>query len=176
MIPARAAANGEQDAARLRLRGGASSGDGAGAWRRASTSSSSTRPTEPDQAFIIDAGRTRYLGNNYNIKADAADAVLLAAVPRPGELLPALFVAGRVRGPRDQGNRLDRLLGRDSAITPMTNMGQQLYEPPDVNGWELGPGVDLDLVDAGAHELRVDARCEPALQPRARRAAVPPNA
>jgi uncharacterized protein (DUF1800 family) len=28
----------------------------------------------------------------------------------------------------------------NSAITPMTNMGQQLFEPPDVNGWELGPG------------------------------------
>ena len=25
-------------------------------------------------------------------------------------------------------------------MTPLTNMGQQLYEPPDVNGWELGPG------------------------------------
>ena len=28
----------------------------------------------------------------------------------------------------------------DSALTPLTNMGQQLFEPPDVNGWELGPG------------------------------------
>ena len=28
----------------------------------------------------------------------------------------------------------------DSAITPLLNMGQQLYEPPDVNGWDLGPG------------------------------------
>ncbi len=28
----------------------------------------------------------------------------------------------------------------NSAITPLTNMGQQLYEPPDVNGWETGPG------------------------------------
>ena len=26
----------------------------------------------------------------------------------------------------------------NSALTPLTNMGQQLYEPPDVNGWELG--------------------------------------
>lgn len=25
-------------------------------------------------------------------------------------------------------------------LTPLVNMGQQLYEPPDVNGWELGPG------------------------------------
>jgi len=28
----------------------------------------------------------------------------------------------------------------DSALTPMVNMGQQLFEPPDVNGWELGQG------------------------------------
>jgi uncharacterized protein (DUF1800 family) len=28
----------------------------------------------------------------------------------------------------------------DSALTPLVNMGQQLFEPPDVNGWELGAG------------------------------------
>ena len=28
----------------------------------------------------------------------------------------------------------------DSALTPMLNMGQSLFEPPDVNGWELGQG------------------------------------
>jgi uncharacterized protein (DUF1800 family) len=28
----------------------------------------------------------------------------------------------------------------NNAMTPMLNMGQQLFEPPDVNGWELGPG------------------------------------
>ena len=27
-----------------------------------------------------------------------------------------------------------------TALTPMVNMGQQLLEPPDVNGWELGRG------------------------------------
>jgi uncharacterized protein (DUF1800 family) len=26
----------------------------------------------------------------------------------------------------------------NSAITPLNNMGQHLYEPPDVNGWALG--------------------------------------
>jgi hypothetical protein len=25
-------------------------------------------------------------------------------------------------------------------MTPLTNMGQQLFEPPDVNGWDPGPG------------------------------------
>jgi uncharacterized protein (DUF1800 family) len=28
----------------------------------------------------------------------------------------------------------------DAARTPLTNMGQTLFEPPDVAGWELGPG------------------------------------
>ena len=28
----------------------------------------------------------------------------------------------------------------NDAVTPMVNMGQQLYEPPDVAGWDLGPG------------------------------------
>jgi len=31
-------------------------------------------------------------------------------------------------------------LSVNDALTPLVNMGQQLYEPPDVNGWELGPG------------------------------------
>ena len=31
-------------------------------------------------------------------------------------------------------------LSVDSARTPLTNMGQTLFEPPDVAGWELGPG------------------------------------
>ena len=28
----------------------------------------------------------------------------------------------------------------NDALTPLINMGQQLFEPPDVNGWDLGPG------------------------------------
>lgn len=28
----------------------------------------------------------------------------------------------------------------NDALTPLVNMGQQLFEPPDVNGWELGHG------------------------------------
>ena len=30
-------------------------------------------------------------------------------------------------------------LSIDAAMTPLVNMGQSLYEPPDVNGWTLGP-------------------------------------
>ena len=28
----------------------------------------------------------------------------------------------------------------NDALTPLINMGQQLFEPPDVAGWDLGPG------------------------------------
>jgi hypothetical protein len=28
----------------------------------------------------------------------------------------------------------------NDALTPLANMGQQLFEPPDVNGWDLGRG------------------------------------
>jgi uncharacterized protein (DUF1800 family) len=28
----------------------------------------------------------------------------------------------------------------NDALAPMVSMGQQLFEPPDVAGWELGPG------------------------------------
>ena len=28
----------------------------------------------------------------------------------------------------------------NDALTPLSTMGQQLFEPPDVAGWELGPG------------------------------------
>jgi len=28
----------------------------------------------------------------------------------------------------------------NDTLTPLVNMGQQLFEPPDVNGWEVGPG------------------------------------
>jgi uncharacterized protein (DUF1800 family) len=28
----------------------------------------------------------------------------------------------------------------NDALTPLSNMGQQLFEPPDVNGWEVGKG------------------------------------
>jgi len=40
----------------------------------------------------------------------------------------------------------------DSAMTPLVNMGQQLYEPPDVNGWALGP----DWFSTGAMLARMN--------------------
>ncbi|MEQ1573125.1 MAG: DUF1800 domain-containing protein [Vicinamibacterales bacterium] len=45
---------------------------------------------------------------------------------------PAEFVARSIKETGWEGFSVD------SARTPMTNMGQTLFEPPDVSGWELG--------------------------------------
>lgn len=47
---------------------------------------------------------------------------------------PAEFVARAVKETGWQGFSID------NARTPLANMGQTLFEPPDVNGWELGAG------------------------------------
>ena len=44
----------------------------------------------------------------------------------------------------DQGSRAGAASRVNSALTPLVNMGQQLFEPPDVNGWELGPRLVLE--------------------------------
>ena len=76
-------------------------------WRRGSTSSSSTRRRSPIRRSST-RWRRPYLANNYNIKAMLRTLFSSPQFLQPGELLPALFVAGRVRGARDQGNRLER--------------------------------------------------------------------
>jgi len=47
---------------------------------------------------------------------------------------PVEFVARAVKETGWQGFSID------NARTPLANMGQTLFEPPDVNGWELGAG------------------------------------
>jgi uncharacterized protein (DUF1800 family) len=137
VIPARAAANGEQDALDFIL---------ALARNPATARRLATRlykffvneTAEPDQAFISTLANA-YLGNNYNIKA-----VLRTLFNSPQfrdqrnfyqrYSWPAEFVVRAIKETGWAGFTVN------SAITPMTNMGQQLFEPPDVNGWELGPG------------------------------------
>ena len=63
----------------------------------------------------------------------------------------------------------------NDALTPLSNMGQILYEPPDVAGWDAGQVVVLDRRDAGAHEFRVDAR-RPTSSSTSRAAAKPRDA
>ena len=61
----------------------------------------------------------------------------------------------------------------NTAITPLDQHGPAAVRAARRQRLGARAGLDLDLVDAGAHELRVDACRQPAVQPGARRAAVP---
>ena len=164
VIPARAAANGEQDALDFIL---------ALARHPATARRLATRlykffvneTAEPDQA-LVDAMANSYLGNNYTIKAVLRTLVNSSQFRDPANFYPALFVAGRVRGPRDQGNRLERLVGqhRDHAAH---QHGPAVVRAAGRERLGHRTGLDFDVVNALAHELRVDACGEPAIQSRA---------
>jgi uncharacterized protein (DUF1800 family) len=90
----------------------------------------------PDESLIRDAAQA-YLVSNYSIKAMLSrlllsEQFLSGATAFRRYTWPAEFV---VRSIKEVGWRG---LSVDSAITPLVNMGQHLYEPPDVNGWALG--------------------------------------
>jgi uncharacterized protein (DUF1800 family) len=92
----------------------------------------------PDEALVTAMANT-YLGNNYNIKAMLRTLVNSQQFRDPASFFqryswPAEFVVRSIKEVGWNGFSVN------SALTPMTNMGQQLYEPPDVNGWELGAG------------------------------------
>ena len=136
-IPARAAAAGEQDAADLIV---------ALAAHPATARRLATRlykffvneVSEPNPALIT-AMSNAYLASNYNIKSMLRTLFLSAQFRDPANFFqryswPAEFVVKAIKETGWTGFTVN------SAITPMANMGQQLFEPPDVNGWELGPG------------------------------------
>ena len=105
VIPARAAAAGEQDAVDFIA---------ALARHPATARRLATRlykffvneTAEPDAADDQRDGATRTCPSNYNIKPMLRTLFKSSAVPQPEQLLPALFLAGRVRGARHQGNRV----------------------------------------------------------------------
>jgi uncharacterized protein (DUF1800 family) len=136
-IPARSSAQGEQDALDLVL---------ALARNPATARRLSTRlykffvneTADPDPA-LISAMANAYLGNNYNIKA-----VLRTLFSSSQFRSPSNFFT-RYSWPAEYVVRAIKEIGwvgfsANNAMTPLSNMGQQFYEPPDVNGWELGPG------------------------------------
>ena len=97
----------------------------------------STRPTDDVRRR---ASRDVYLHERHEHEAGGARACSLSPqFTDPSRLLQALLVAGGVRRAVAQGSRL-RGFSVNDALTPLLNMGQQLFEPPDVTGWELGPG------------------------------------
>jgi uncharacterized protein (DUF1800 family) len=90
----------------------------------------------PDTGLVRDAAQA-YLAGNYSIKAMLqrlllSDAFLGGRSEFRRYAWPAEFVARSIKEVGWRG------LSVDAALTPLANMGQQLYEPPDVNGWALG--------------------------------------
>jgi uncharacterized protein (DUF1800 family) len=90
---------------------------------------------EPDDASVS-ALANAFMQNDGNIKPVlrqlfASEAFLRAEFQRYS--WPVEFVVRSIKETGWNGFSID------TARTPLTNMGQQLYEPPDVNGWALGP-------------------------------------
>ena len=135
-IPARAAASGEQDAVDL---------VNALARHPATATRLATRlyqffineTSQPDAALVSAMAQT-YLANNFSIKSMLRTLTQSPQFRAPSNFFqryswPIEFVARSIKEVGWSGFTVN------SAITPLSNMGQHLYEPPDVNGWALGP-------------------------------------
>ena len=125
--------------------------------------------TEPaDEGFVSQIAQT-YLKNDTNMKP-VVRAVLLSPHfldKRRHHQRYAWPVEFVVRSLKEVGHVGFSV---DSALTPLVNMGQQLFEPPDVNGWDVGPGwfstggmlarmnFAASLATNQRFELREDAR------------------
>ncbi len=135
-IPARAAADGMQDGIDLI---NALARHPATAKRLAETLYAYfvSETSEPDGAWIQDLANA-YLQSGFNIKTVlrrlfSSSYFSSAGSERTRYSWPQEFVARAIKETGWEG------LSADTAMTPLLNMGQQLYEPPDVNGWALGP-------------------------------------
>jgi len=92
----------------------------------------------PDEGLIEALARTYYT-RNYEIEPMVRMLLLSPQFKDPSNYYrryawPVEFVARSLKEVGWTGYSVN------SALTPLVNMGQQLFEPPDVNGWELGPG------------------------------------
>lgn len=90
----------------------------------------------PDEHVISDLANV-YMQNDGNVKPVlrrlfSSDAFLESEFQRYA--WPIEFVVRAIKETGWNG------LSVDAAMTPLVNMGQTLFEPPDVNGWTLGPG------------------------------------
>jgi uncharacterized protein (DUF1800 family) len=92
----------------------------------------------PDQG-LIDEVAAVYYSRNYAIEPMVRRLLLSAQFRDPANYFkryswPAEFVVRAIKEVGWTGFSVGQTL------TPLVNMGQQLLEPPDVNGWELGRG------------------------------------
>ena len=136
-MPARAAAAGEQDAVDLVT---------ALARHPATARRLATRlyqffvneTSTPDPA-LIEAMAQTYLSNNFSIKSTLRTLFRSSQFSNPANFFqryswPVEYVVRAIKEIGWTGFSVT------TAMTPLSNMGQQLYEPPDVNGW--GTGAD----------------------------------
>jgi uncharacterized protein (DUF1800 family) len=92
--------------------------------------------SDPDQGLIADLANT-YYSSKFEMKPVMEKLLLspqfTAAANRYARYSwPAEFVARSIKEVGWTGFSVNDALG------PMSNMGQQLFEPPDVAGWDLG--------------------------------------
>jgi uncharacterized protein (DUF1800 family) len=92
----------------------------------------------PDQGLINDVAQI-YYSSNFEIKPMVRRLLTSAQFHDERNWYkryawPVEFIARSLKEVGMSGFSLS------TALTPLINMGQQLFEPPDVNGWELGRG------------------------------------
>ena len=135
-IPARAAAQGEQDGLDL-IRALARRPETAERLARRFWAFFVSEVEAPPDGLIAEMRET-YLNNGTSIKAMlfrlfTANEFLDPSVEYARYSWPVEYVVRAIKETGWNG------LSADTAMNPLVNMGQQLYEPPDVNGWALGP-------------------------------------
>lgn len=92
----------------------------------------------PDEGVISEMSRIFYAGN-FEIRPMVQHLLFSAPFASEGSRYaryswPVEFVARAIKEVGWAG------FSANQALTPLANMGQQLFEPPDVNGWDLGAG------------------------------------
>jgi len=92
----------------------------------------------PEDAFVERVADV-YLNSGTNMKATIRAVLVSPEFMDPGSFYqryswPIEFVVRALKEVGYVGFSVN------DTLQPLINMGLQLYEPPDVNGWELGPG------------------------------------
>jgi uncharacterized protein (DUF1800 family) len=92
----------------------------------------------PDERFISELAQI-YYSSGFEMKPVVHRLLTSSAFTSPAGKYaryswPVEFVARAIKEVGWAGFSVN------DTLTPLANMGQQLFEPPDVNGWDLGPG------------------------------------
>ena len=95
--------------------------------------------TEPPDAAFVDHIASVYLNSDTNMKP------VMRAVFASKQFTDPKRYYQRYAWPVEYVVRALKEVGHvgfsvETTLAPLVNMGQQLFEPPDVNGWTLGPG------------------------------------